>query len=62
MQCPHCNKESKAKIQESRRVDGQIWRKRMCSMCFKTFHSVEITSADMKFPWTKIRNRYRTGE
>jgi transcriptional regulator NrdR family protein len=54
MKCPHCNKESKGKVIESRRVNGQVWRQRLCGFCLKTFISTETTSVDLKFPWNDL--------
>ena len=50
MRCPHCNKEGKSTVLESRPYDGQVWRRRMCPKCLKTFVSCETASPDMKMP------------
>lgn len=57
MKCPHCDKESKAKVLESRKVNGEVWRNRFCNKCLKQFVSHETTSADLKFPWTALNRR-----
>jgi len=59
MKCPHCQKETKAKVIESRRVAGQVWRQRLCGACLQTFISTEVTSADLRFPWVQIEKRKR---
>lgn len=42
MQCPYCLRESKAKVVESRRLEGNIWRRRMCDKCLKLFTTKEV--------------------
>lgn len=59
MNCPHCQQESKAKVLESRKLDGEVWRHRLCSRCLKRFVSRETTSKDLKFPWDEIQKRRR---
>ncbi len=54
MQCAHCNAITNGKIYESRRIDGCVYRRRMCNKCLKLFVTVEIT-----VPGMKINNRYR---
>lgn len=50
MKCPHCQKESKAKVLESRLWDGKMWRRRTCSLCFRSFVSVETTDSGLRMP------------
>lgn len=52
MRCPHCQKESKAKVLESRSCDGRMWRRRACSLCFRNFVSVEMSEPDLRMPAT----------
>lgn len=58
MKCPHCQKESRAKVMESRQCEGQVWRRRICGACFKTFVSVEVTDPNMRMP-NQTQSRYR---
>jgi hypothetical protein len=45
---------------ESRPCDGKVWRRRICSLCHKTFVSCETSSADMRMPKeTHSRHRAR---
>lgn len=59
MKCPYCSKETKARVLESRKLEGQVWRERLCGSCHKTFVSHETTSREMKFPWSKLNKRVR---
>lgn len=59
MKCPHCERESKAKVLESRKINGEAWRMRLCTKCLKQFVSRETTSKDMKFPWTALDRQRR---
>jgi transcriptional regulator NrdR family protein len=58
MKCPHCDKESKATVIESRRAQGAVWRRRTCLLCYKNFVSQEVTSPSMKFP-REVQSRGR---
>lgn len=57
MRCPHCERESKGRVVESRKVGGQVWRQRICGSCLMTFVSVESTSTDLRFPWAELGRR-----
>lgn len=60
MKCPHCEKESKAKVLESRLCDGQMWRRRTCGLCFKNFVSMETTDPGLRMPaMTSSRHRVK---
>jgi transcriptional regulator NrdR family protein len=50
MRCPHCQSTKKCKVLESRPHDGQVFRRRMCSTCFKTFVSREEAPEGLKMP------------
>lgn len=58
MKCPRCQKEGKSPVLESRPADGQIWRRRMCGLCFNTYVSCEIADPGMTMP-TKTQSRHR---
>ena len=58
MKCPHCNKASKAKVLESRPHAGQVWRRRQCGSCYKTFVSAEHTSIELRMP-NETQSRHR---
>lgn len=58
MRCPHCQKEGKSVVMESRPLDGNVWRRRTCSKCFKTFVSCETAEPGMKMP-TMTHSRHR---
>lgn len=62
MRCPHCQKESKAKVLESRKVEGEVWRLRVCALCIKQFVSQETTSKEMKFPWSAVAVKRKLAE
>lgn len=55
MQCPFCSKE-KSTVIESRRLDGAVWRQRMCAFCFKVFVTLEQVTTE-KFPWGAIQKK-----
>lgn len=57
MKCPHCKQDSKARVLESRKVAGVVWRHRLCSKCLKQFVSKETTSKDWKFPWWDVKKQ-----
>lgn len=58
MKCPHCLREGRSKVLESRPSDGHVWRRRMCLLCFATYVSEERAHLDMKMP-KKTRSQYR---
>jgi transcriptional regulator NrdR family protein len=58
MKCPHCNKEGKSTVLESRPHDGCVWRRRMCPLCIKTFVSRETAEPGMTMP-TMTQSRHR---
>ena len=49
MKCPHCGKD-KNNVYESRKKDSEVWRRRLCQICLKTFVTQETTSKTLKFP------------
>jgi len=58
MQCPHCDKATKAKVLESRPHNGYVYRRRACGGCFKTFVSREEAPAGLKMP-AETQSKYR---
>lgn len=58
MKCPKCQKDGKSQVLESRPADGQIWRRRMCGLCFNTFVSRETAEPGMTMP-TQTQSRHR---
>ena len=58
MKCPHCNRDGKSPVLESRPADGQVWRRRMCALCFKTYVSCETAEPGMTMP-TQTQSRRR---
>jgi transcriptional regulator NrdR family protein len=58
MKCPHCSASTKAKVMESRPHDGQVYRRRICGQCFKTFVSCEDAPSGLRMPnGTQSRHR-----
>jgi len=49
VKCPHCGKD-KNNVYESRKKDSEVWRRRLCQICLKTFVTQETTSKTLKFP------------
>lgn len=49
MKCPHCGKD-KSNVFESRKHNAEVWRRRLCQLCLKTFVTLETTSSTLKFP------------
>jgi len=58
MKCPHCNRDGKSPVLESRPADGKVWRRRMCALCFKTYVSCETAEPGMTMP-TQTQSRHR---
>ena len=50
MRCPHCNKDGKSTVLESRPAQGSTWRRRLCKLCFNTYVSCETAEPGMKMP------------
>jgi transcriptional regulator NrdR family protein len=50
MKCPHCNKECNAIVLETRKLDGDLYRKRVCGACGNSFVSREYADASFKLP------------
>lgn len=48
--CPHCGKTARGKVLESRPLGGEVWRRRMCNVCLKTFVTREASGAGLKMP------------
>ena len=61
MKCPHCDKESRAPIRETRRHAGAVFRRRTCSCCLKTFVSREEAPPGMKMP-NETQSRFRVAD
>lgn len=49
LKCPHCGKDRNS-VFESRKKDSEVWRRRLCKLCHKTFVTQETTSKTLKFP------------
>ena len=58
MKCPHCTRDGKSQVLESRPADGKVWRRRMCALCFKTYVSCETAEPGMTMP-TQTQSRHR---
>lgn len=58
MKCPHCSAVTKAKVMESRPHEGQVYRRRMCNGCFKTFVTAEESVPGLKMP-AETQSRHR---
>lgn len=58
MRCPHCNRDKKSQVLESRPFDGQVWRRRLCRLCLKTFVSCETAEPGMTMP-AMTQSKYR---
>ena len=50
MRCPHCRAASKARVLESRPAGADIWRRRQCGACGRTFVSRETAAAELRMP------------
>lgn len=50
MKCPHCQKDTRALVLESRAHEENLYRRRQCGACGKTFVTEEIAHADMRLP------------
>lgn len=59
--CPHCGKTARGsgKVLESRPLQGEVWRRRMCNVCLTTFVTRESSGADLKMP-NLTQSRHRT--
>ena len=64
MQCPHCLKESKGQVTQSRRDGSTIYRQRMCGLCLKAYYTQETAMpAGTKMPVALQMSSYqRRGE
>lgn len=58
MKCPKCERDGRSQVLESRPADGQIWRRRLCKLCLKTFVSCETAEPGMTMP-TITQSRHR---
>jgi transcriptional regulator NrdR family protein len=47
--CPHCGHD-KSNVIETRKHEGETWRRRKCAGCDKTIVSCEYSQSDMTFP------------
>lgn len=59
MKCPHCEKEQSIVIKTMKK-DAQTWRNRQCSLCFKTYATVETVAP--KFPWPSQKQKREAAE
>lgn len=50
MKCPHCAKDSRALVLESRAHDENLYRRRQCGACGRTFVTEEVAHAEMRLP------------
>jgi transcriptional regulator NrdR family protein len=50
MKCPHCNVECNALVLETRKLDGELFRKRVCGHCGRPFVSREYAEVGFKLP------------
>lgn len=57
--CPHCGKAARGKVLESRPLEGEVWRRRMCGACLTTFVTREASGVDLKMP-ALTQSRHRT--
>lgn len=58
MRCPHCQKEGRSKVLESRVWDGKNWRRRTCALCLKNFVSTELAEPGMRMP-NETQSKFR---
>lgn len=58
MKCPHCGKEGRSRVLESRPWDGAQWRRRTCGLCLQNYVSKEITEVGMRMP-NETQSRFR---
>lgn len=58
MKCPHCLKEGRSKVLESRVWDGKVWRRRTCALCLKNFVSTELAEPGLRMP-NETQSRHR---
>lgn len=59
MKCPHCGKDKSLVIKTLNKED-KTWRNRQCSLCFKTYATVE--EAAPKFPWPSQKQKREAAE
>lgn len=50
MKCPHCDRDSRALVTESRSVNGEVYRRRHCGSCDKAFVTVEAAPPGLRMP------------
>jgi len=50
MNCPHCEKDTKGSVIETRGHASGTYRRRSCGHCGKSFVTHEVTSKDLKMP------------
>jgi hypothetical protein len=60
MKCPRCGIETGNKVLESRKVDGEVLRRRDCHGCGKTFVTKEVADLDLRIPM--VRRNQPVGE
>lgn len=58
MRCPHCHKEGRSKVLESRTWDGRVWRRRTCALCLTNFVSMELAEPGTRMP-DETQSRHR---
>lgn len=57
MKCPHCNTECNALVLETRKGNGELFRKRVCGACGRGFVSREYADVSFKLPPRPGRNK-----
>lgn len=63
MRCPHCDHVATHKVVETRKFEGDVYRRRRCSSCSCAFVSVETSDVDMQMPAeVSYYGRERTGK
>lgn len=50
MICPHCNRDGKALVFESRPHAGEVYRQRTCGHCGKAFVTQETAPLGLRMP------------
>lgn len=60
MKCPTCSTDTRALVVESRRHEGDVYRRRSCGKCGASFITVERAPAGLKMP-APVRNGVARG-
>lgn len=59
MRCPHCHNEVKAPVNETRVYEGDVYRRRCCGRCGRSFVTREVAPAGLKMPAAVMSSRAR---